>query len=72
MPANIIVKALEVRSSPPLCSRDVERAFELYEKHKLSAPIRPVKFDQEELREAWKSLEQRNQFEAPVVEIRRY
>ena len=67
--ANIIAKCISMRGSPPMCRRDMERAFELAEKHNIAAPVRRYKFDENDVKQAWRSIEQRDQFEAPVIEV---
>ncbi|GAA5865612.1 hypothetical protein JCM3774_002069 [Rhodotorula dairenensis] len=67
--ANIIAKCISMRGSPPMCSRDMERAFELAEKHNICPPVRRYKFDENDVKQAWRTIEQRDQFEAPVIEV---
>lgn len=52
-----------------MCSRDMERAFELAEKHNICPPVRRYKFDENDVKQAWHIIEQRDQFEAPIIEV---
>ncbi|GAA5993891.1 hypothetical protein JCM10908_002019 [Rhodotorula pacifica] len=67
--ANVIAKCISMRGSPPMCRRDMEKAFELAERNNLHAPVKRYRFEQNDLQQAWHSMEQREQFEAPVIEV---
>jgi acetyl-CoA carboxylase alpha subunit len=41
----------------------------LADKHDIRAPIHRYRFDPDEMREAWRKMEQREEFEAPVVAL---
>lgn len=69
MPANLIAKSISIRGAPPLSHKDLERVMRLADKHDIRAPIHRYRFDQNEMREAWRKMEQREEFEAPVVAL---
>ncbi|POY76239.1 hypothetical protein BMF94_0434 [Rhodotorula taiwanensis] len=67
--ANIIAKCISMRGSPPMCRRDMENAFKMAEQHNMRMPVKAYAFDQDNLRQAWRSLENRDCFDAPVVKV---
>ncbi|BGO94476.1 hypothetical protein NBRC10512_001165 [Rhodotorula toruloides] len=65
--ANLIAKSISIRGAPPLSHKDLERVMRLADKQSVRVPIHRYRFDQNEMREAWRKMEQREEFEAPVI-----
>ncbi|GAA5860708.1 hypothetical protein JCM1840_001937 [Sporobolomyces johnsonii] len=65
--ANILAKDIAIRGAPWPDRRGIERALELAEKHDIRIKVAEFRFDQEQVNEAWRRMENRDSFEAPVV-----
>ncbi|GAA5881822.1 hypothetical protein JCM8547_003432 [Rhodosporidiobolus lusitaniae] len=64
---NILAKALRVQGPPILTHKCLEETCRLVEKHNIRAPTKQHRFDQNELNQAWREMEDRSTFDAPVV-----
>ncbi|GAA5879906.1 hypothetical protein JCM1840_000393 [Sporobolomyces johnsonii] len=65
--ANILAKNISIRGAPWPDRRDIERALELAEQNKIRVKVAQFRFDQQQVNEAWKRMENKDSFEAPVV-----
>ncbi|GAA5995236.1 hypothetical protein JCM11641_005398 [Rhodosporidiobolus odoratus] len=64
---NVLAKAIRVYGPPILTHKTLKEAVQLCQKHNIRAPIKRYAFDQNQLNEAWQKLEERSQFEAPII-----
>jgi D-arabinose 1-dehydrogenase-like Zn-dependent alcohol dehydrogenase len=60
-------KALRVQGPPIITHECLSHTLNLVEKHKIRAPVKKYRFDQNEVNEAWKTLEEGHTFEAPLI-----
>ncbi|GAA5934690.1 hypothetical protein JCM21900_004083 [Sporobolomyces salmonicolor] len=65
--ANILAKNISIRGAPWPDRRDIERALEFAEQNKIRVKVAQFRFDQQQVNEAWKRMENKDSFEAPVV-----
>ncbi|GAA5941747.1 hypothetical protein JCM1841_002059 [Sporobolomyces salmonicolor] len=65
--ANILARNISIRGAPWPDRRDIERVVELAEQQKIRVKVGQFRFDQQQVNEAWKRIEDQDRFEAPVV-----
>ncbi|BGP19290.1 hypothetical protein JCM10213v2_007377 [Rhodosporidiobolus nylandii] len=65
--ANIIAKSIRVQGPPILSSHCLEETLQLCQKQRIRAAVKKYRFDQNEVNQAWRDLEQGEKFEAPLV-----
>ncbi|GAA5895889.1 hypothetical protein JCM6882_001403 [Rhodosporidiobolus microsporus] len=65
--ANVIAKALRISGGPILTHSLLDRTLELAQKNNLNVRTKKFRFDEQQLDQAWRSLENPEVFEAPLV-----
>ncbi|GAA6012449.1 hypothetical protein JCM10207_007091 [Rhodosporidiobolus poonsookiae] len=65
--ANILVKNIRIAGPPLLTHECLDHALEFASRHSIRVPARHVKFEQNELNQAWREMEDGSKFDAPVV-----
>lgn len=64
---NIIAKDLSIRAPCWADSKSIEHALDLFEKSKIKVGTNRYKFDQNQVNEAWKEMDTRSKFDAPII-----
>ncbi|GAA6014086.1 hypothetical protein JCM11491_004097 [Sporobolomyces phaffii] len=64
---NIIAKDLSIRAPCWADTKAMERAVDLFDKKKIEVAINKYPFDQAQVNAAWKAMESRQMFDAPIV-----
>jgi D-arabinose 1-dehydrogenase-like Zn-dependent alcohol dehydrogenase len=64
---NVIAKDLSIRAPCWADTKSIERSLDLFEKKKIKIAINKLAFDQAQVNSAWKQMESREKFEAPIV-----
>ncbi|BGP42738.1 hypothetical protein JCM10450v2_006848 [Rhodotorula kratochvilovae] len=65
--ANMLAKSMTLTGMPILTHSELDRVLREAEKHRLRAPVKGYRFDEQGVREAWARCESRDQFECSVV-----
>ncbi|GAA5827399.1 hypothetical protein JCM10212_003599, partial [Sporobolomyces blumeae] len=68
---NIIAKDMTIRAPMFADSKAIERALELFDRNNIRVPTNRYEFEQSQVNAAWKELEDRNKFDAPIVLMHR-
>ena len=66
---NVISKDLSIRSPAWVDAKSIERALVLVEKHKIKIGCNKFPFDQAQVNQAWRELENKEKFDAPIVMV---
>ncbi|GJN93655.1 hypothetical protein Rhopal_006712-T1 [Rhodotorula paludigena] len=65
--ANILAKSMTLHGSPVMTHSDLRDVLSFAEQHRLEAPTRAFRFDENEVREAWQAVESRDEWKCSVV-----
>ena len=63
----MLAKSMTLTGMPILTHSELDRVLREAEKHRLRAPVKGYRFDEQGVREAWARCESRDQFECSVV-----
>lgn len=66
---NLLAKDLSIRAAVFADSKSIERALELVEKNKIKIGCNKYQFDQAQVNQAWKEMEMKEKFDAPIIMI---
>ena len=64
---NIIAKDLSIRAPCFADTKSIEKALELFDRNNIKVPTNRYKFEQDQINEAWKEVENRSKFDAPII-----
>ena len=64
---NIIAKDLSIRAPCFVDTKSIEKALELFDRNNIKVPTNRYKFEGNEINQAWKEVENRSKFDAPII-----
>ena len=68
-PGNMIAKDLSIRAPCFADAKSSEKALKLFERNNIKVPTNRYKFEENQINEAWKEVENRSKFDAPIILI---
>jgi len=66
---NLIAKDISIRAPCFADSKSIEEALKMLEKNKIKIACNKYQFDQNQVNQAWKEMESREKFDAPIIMI---
>ncbi|GAA5842596.1 hypothetical protein JCM5353_008478 [Sporobolomyces roseus] len=64
---NMIAKDLSIRAPCFADTKSIEKALELFDRNNIKVPTNRYKFEENEINQAWKEVENRSKFDAPII-----